>query len=345
MGGYPPASLWMWMSVLCLAYCGSTKAGDAPVFEFDVARIVACQDATTEAYRQKHQESFLIEAVIEISPRLVSGKEPDLKELLIEIKSPDERLPLRKYLPNSVLTSDVVGGVIRIEQTETNGLFTLDYSVTSQVGQAKIELNGMQSHASLSKLAPKSLLVASGTTDRSHGVYYKLMPSPRDTVQKTYQFTCLFEVPRSFRSDYLQIDCRATGIKRGLIGYLDSEVICGSAGFVVGLYLNGDEQAKDAAEKISKCQQDLFDEIIRHRQELVKQAEGDGIWSKIFTVFSWLLTQRNLSVGASAPLFSPQLISGLKQGRMSEQSLPGEVAQRIKELEAAKSYARSLMTP
>lgn len=262
-------SFWVYLAVWCFLQCAHVWAAPAPVVKFDVARTVACRDVTTDDYRRKYPESSLIEAVIEVSPRLLSGSEKDIKELVIEITSPDDQLLVRGYLPTSQLTCDVVGEQIYLEQTEADGKLSLGYSAVPKGIRAggEVRANGVVSKTVLTKLAPKSLLLASGTINRAHGVYFKLAPSDRDTIQRSYQFTCLFEAGRSFRADCLLISCRAVGVSRGRL--YNSEVDCGTADFLAGIHLDGNESAKRIAGEVSR----LYQEMLR---ELGKC--GDSLW-------------------------------------------------------------------
>lgn len=129
--------LWGCAAVYCSMLCVAAQAGPVPVVNFDVARTVACRDVTTDDYRRKYPGSSLIEIVIDVSPRLVSGSEKDIKELVIEIVSPGDRLSVRAYLPTSQLTSDIVGEVIHLQQTEVEGQISLEYSaVLPKSGEA-----------------------------------------------------------------------------------------------------------------------------------------------------------------------------------------------------------------
>lgn len=333
--------------VLGLLFCGPGRAGDVPIVTFSVPWTVSCQDLTTDAYGRKYPDTRLVEAIIEVSPRLVSGEEKDLKELTIEITSPGDQIPIQEHLPTTTLTSDVVGEAIFLEQETREDKVLLKYRVAPRAGEAGGHAASVRSKTVLTKLAPKSVLVASASTKRSYGVSFQLAPSARDTVRKPFQFTCLFEVPRSFRADYLQVDCEAVGFDRGLFRFLDGKVVCGSAGFVVGIYLDGDQEAKRAADGIAKRQQALFDEINAHSMTLMEREKG--FWSKFFAVLEWWLTQSDKWVAAGpnvvGAFFVPKLVVGIEHKQLSEADLPGEIADRIRELRSAQRDARSLSSP
>ena len=79
-----------------------------------------------------------------------------------------------------------------------------------------------------------------------------LKPSTQDTLQKQREFACLFDVPATWRANYLTVT-QGPGLKRGLLG--DSEVNCGMGLLSVGLYKQGDGEAMAAAYELGKRQQ------------------------------------------------------------------------------------------
>ena len=97
-----------------------------------------------------------------------------------------------------------------------------------------------------SKLPAKRLLVASGTTRREHGVFFKMKPSTQDSLEGRKEFVCRFVVPKGWRGDYVYVDCTATSQDRTPWSSPDD---CGSRRVFVGLYLQGDAEAKEAAER------------------------------------------------------------------------------------------------
>jgi hypothetical protein len=101
--------------------------------------------------------------------------------------------------------------------------------------------------------------VASGTIERGCGVYYDLKPSTQDTLQKQREFACLFDVPSTWRANYLTVRCRAQAVKHGLLG--DSEANCGVGLLSVGLYKQDDAEAMAAAYELGRKQQQYLDQL------------------------------------------------------------------------------------
>ena len=147
-------------------------------------------------------------------------------------------MPISKFAPSSQVTSDIANGAISIQTDDHHGQLLVHYLITPAAGDGKLTADLNASHAQYTLLAPKQILVASGTIERGCGVYYDLKPSTQDTLQKQREFACLFDVPATWRANYLTVRCKAQGLKRGLLG--DSEVNCGMGLLSVGLYKQGD---------------------------------------------------------------------------------------------------------
>src|SRR5262249_5667276 len=150
------------------------------------------------------------------------------------------------------------------------------------------------------KLAPKSLLISSGTIDRSHGVLFSLHPSTQDSYQKSRQFVCQFAVPANFRADYVQVNCTAYGVDRGMVRSLDNEVSAGVARYTVGIYLEGDAQAKQAGELVADCQQDLIGVLAQEKADAIERAKSKHWWNSIS-----LTSHRKVAVQVRKPVIGP----------------------------------------
>ena len=181
------------------------------------------------------------------------------------------------------MTSDVAGGAIAIQTDDHHGQLLVHYLVTPAAGDGKLIGDSNSSHTQYALLAPKQILVASGTIERGSGVYYDLKPSTQDTLQKQREFACLFDVPANWRANYIIVKCKALGVKRWLLG--DSEVNCGTGLLSVGLYKQGDGEAMAAAYELGKSQQKHLNQS-PGRHKVAKKAaplpkEFDGAKQKI----------------------------------------------------------------
>ena len=256
-------------SLMVAAVMGAAVADAAtPVVVFDLPLTVECRDVTPQRYEASYKRK-IFEAVIKISPQLLAGDEKDLKKLHYEI-STGQQMPVVSFAPSSQVTSDVAGGAIAIQTDDHHGQLLVHYLVTPAAGDGHMIGDLNSSHTQYSLLAPKQILVASGTIERGSGVYYDLKPSTQDTLQKQREFACLFDVPATWRANYIVVRCKSQGVKRGLLGA--SEVNCGAGLLSVGLYRENDAEAMAAANELARRQQEFLDQL---RADL-KVAKNDG---------------------------------------------------------------------
>ena len=247
-----------------LVLVANVAQAEVPAVVFDLPLTVECRDVTPQRYEASYQRK-IFEAVIKISPQLQVGEEKDLKKLHYEI-STEQQMPIVSYAPNSQVTSDVANGTVAIQTDDHHGQLLVHYLVTPAAGDGRLTGDLNSSHTQYTLLAPKQLLVASGTIERGCGVYYELKPSTQDTLQKQREFACLFEVPATWRADYITVKCSARGIKRWLLG--SSEVDAGQGMLSVGLYRQDDGEAKEVANQLARRQQACLDQRTKTRNSV-----------------------------------------------------------------------------
>lgn len=247
--------VWVWAAAI-LGLAPAARA-EAPAVVFDLPLTVECRDVTPKRYEESYRRK-IVEAVIKLSPRLLAGDERDLKKLHYEISS-EQQMPVVGYAPNSQVTSDVADGTIAIQTDDHHGQLLVHYLITPAAGDGKITADLNSSHAQYRLLAPKQILLAAGTIERGCGVYYDLKPTTQDTLQKQREFACLFDVPATWRANYLTVRCNAKAAKRGLLG--ESEVNAGMGMLSIGLYKQDDAEAMALAYELGRKQQRYLDRL------------------------------------------------------------------------------------
>jgi hypothetical protein len=197
------------------------------------------------------------------------------------------------------MLSESSDGFIEVEEHRAAGQIAFEYGMPTAKIQASAK-NAGDSKIIEKKLAPKSLLVSSATIDRSHGVVFRLHPSSQDSLQKTRQFVCQFAVPHSFRGDYVQLTCAAVGNNRGPVKSLDSEVTAGAARYTVGIYMDGDVDARRAAELLAQRQEELA-RLMLHKAERAKANKTPAWWHTVSKTMMNVSHIKSSSAAASAP--------------------------------------------
>lgn len=329
--------------LLSFSVTSGILAAETPVVVFDVAQSLSCRVIQKSAEQRKSSGTRLIEVVASISVHLPHGEEVDVKHLSIEIVSPDQRHAVKCFLPSTELTTDIVEGIVLVEETKLSGEAAVSYLVVPRSAQAEAKGHLHESKVTFKRLAPRQLLVASGTIERSHGVSYKLCRSEQQTLQRQWEFSIVLEVPEHFRADYLTARCKAIGTKHGLISALDSEVVVGQGEFAVGVFVDGDDEAKRASEALSKAQQKLFDALFADREEIRQLAESERtLRDFLWQVLVIILSDTRLAAGSFSPAVGPEIARGLASGRIKEEQLPSDLLRELKGFEDCKLHLRSL---
>jgi hypothetical protein len=173
------------------------------------------------------------------------------------ISSPAMRLKILDYLPNTTLESTYADDRIEVadmtENTDTTGTEArVAYSVLS-LGATKNQSAKKTEQNHYKRVAPKSLVLASGTTNRGHGVFFKLRPSNGTSLEGAKEFTFLAIVPKEWRGDWCTFVCAARANKKSLVS--SSVVLAGIEQAHVGLFLSGDRQASDLCGELCQLQE------------------------------------------------------------------------------------------
>jgi hypothetical protein len=246
----------LFILVMALTSVASARAEDARVV-FDVPDRIECKDVTPAKCAAMHPTVKVIEAKFRISASLAEGTEDSLVDFTYMISSPNLRLKILDYLPNTTLESRYADDRIEVadftKETDTQ-------SAEARVGYSIFSLNALATRVAhkteqnnYEKIAPKSLVLASGTMNRGHGVFFKLRPSNSASLEGSKEFSFLAIVPRAWRGDWCTFVCSGRAAKKNLLG--TQNVTAGVAKVDVGLYLCGDDEAGNLASKLCAIQQ------------------------------------------------------------------------------------------
>jgi len=332
----PKAHWKRWALAAAVVLVGTASRAEVPVVVFDVPLTSECREVTPKGFREAYQRQ-VIEAVFRVSPQLLTGDEKDLKRLHYEI-STDQQMPVVSYLPSSQVATDVEG-TVAIQSSSHHGELSFRYLILPTTGDGDVKGDLESSHAEYRRLAPKQVLLAAGTIDRGFGVYFDLKPSSQDTLQKQREFACLFEVPATWRADYVTIRCSAKGSKRGFAGLVDSDVPCGSGLLCVGLYKMGDGQARAYADTLARKQQAYFNRLAL--QTGTKSTKSAGQFEAIDLLGS--VVSRAAVTKSSPPdesAIGAAMYSQIQAGEAPD--LPPDSQAAVKEMKAAQELLRKM---
>jgi hypothetical protein len=236
---------------------GSASAEDARA-KFDVPDKIECKDVTPAKCAAAHPDLKVIEAKVRISASIEEGSEDSIVDFTYMIASPKMRLKILDYLPNTTLESQYADDRIEVadkieDTTTTNVEGIAGYSIFS-LSAARNQVNRRTENNQYERIAPKSLVLASGTMNRGHGVFYKLRRSNTASLEGAKEFTYLAIVPKEWRADYCTIVCTSRANKRTLLG--SSVVSAGAVRIDVGMYMSDDREASELCTKLCQVQQE-----------------------------------------------------------------------------------------
>jgi len=262
--------------LFCVAVVGAASAEPVQV-QFDCYPVIACRDVTPEGFSDLRPGEKVIEARIRVSARIVAGSAEDLREMLFEIRSAEQRSRIDDFEPRTQMDSDLLEP-IQITRTEESrrslgvGLggsiavpapgVTADIVPTANLGASRREAVT----SSFKKRPPQRPIVISGTTHQEHGVFFKLRPSSQTSLEGVHELKCRLRVPVAWRGDWLLLTCRAEG--RWTRYFVKADGVCGQSRFVLGLHAAGDEHAMQAAENLARVQ------LLPREREVEFSSEG-----------------------------------------------------------------------
>lgn len=247
---------------LLFALPGASYA-TSPKVEFDVGYMVACRDVTPKEFAEANPNRKIIEARFRLSSWIKQGEQGDIRQFTYSIVSPRKRLRVAEITPKTHLQSDVEGRIKVVDTTEKittlDGTMRAAGSVPLGILEAQVSPSAGATNTrrhkveqSFSKRAPKQLLLASGTTNHGYGVCFKLKSSDQVSLEGQRDFVCSFVVPDRWTGDYALVTCRAEAYQRCVWTRVRE---CGVKHAYVGLYLEGDPQARQAARRVGEAYQ------------------------------------------------------------------------------------------
>ena len=252
---YVPQSykLTLSLAALLLPLLAGAAVAEDPDVQFDCDPTVVCRDITPVDFSLSNPDEKIIEATMRISTRMTAGATEDLTELVYEIQSPLGRID--DFSPRTKLSSEYVEPIQIVKTVGKNNTIggsvngTMAAPIPLPASAHPVASLGRNEHDSvreeMRKMPAKKPLIISGTFSQRQGVFFKFKQSNQVSLEGIKSITCSFVVPRDWRGDYLLVSCRADGQRSRY--FIKGIYPCGESRFVVGLYLEGDLEAKQAA--------------------------------------------------------------------------------------------------
>lgn len=224
---------------------------------FDLPPAIECRDVTPDDFRTAHPTLKVIEGTLRISARVAQGSEANIVDFMYVIEGSSNSMRFQDYLPNTFLESTVADDLIAVTSGTENAT---GGGLKAQVVYKPVTVGADLSHnhkntesSCYKKIVPRELVLASGTTNREHGVFFRLRPSRAASLEGAKEFTFLATVPLGWRGDLCVIDCAARAKKTSI--FSSSVVPAGDARTMVPLHLMGDATAADLARAFRRAQE------------------------------------------------------------------------------------------
>ncbi|MBC7854130.1 MAG: hypothetical protein IAF94_11900 [Pirellulaceae bacterium] len=304
---------------------------ELPRVVFDMPYAVSCRDVTPPEFATANPGDKLVEVKLGISSLLQAGKEKDLAQYFIRLETPQRTMEVMDFLPKSARESLHGGNTVVTKNSETT--FSLGINITGHyqaftgtaVSPGISQKNG--TCVKVEMLPPLETVTASGTILRGRGVYFKLKASERNLLEGERDFAVIVRVPSGWRGDYLHVRCEAEGIARGLVSSLDQPQLCGQRDFLIALYLEGDTEARRAAEELSRAEVQLR-KVAHFKAKEIQQRVAPS-----------LSMQLGLSSGPSPSAIPADWQARLLFGHPSRASIPKKLPREV--VQAAQEFRSS----
>ena len=233
-----------------------TIFADEPPIKFDVPALVSVGEVDIANFSSSHgsgrhpaANEKIIRVVIPVSSEVRNSDRGNVEEFRFDVFWNRNAYPIVDYGPQTQTVSDIEG-LISVENiSERNRGLGFDLETGYQdlaLGKARAELSKNSSAKTKYTEVPQhDVLTASGTVRRGTGAFFRFHPSKRETLEGGRDLVVDYRVPLSWRGGVLKVECRAQG-QRKVIGTW-RETFKEASSFVVPIYLDGDDQAQQAA--------------------------------------------------------------------------------------------------
>lgn len=240
----------VFVMVLFLALHLNPAASDDAVVRFDAPAKIAVRQINLDRPREIESSSEkIVELQLPVSSEIGMRDRGNVSSFRFDIVWNQGSYPLVNYAPKTQTVSEIEG-LIAVEKNEDQ-VKGVGGSLTGRFpemvnGSVKADISSRTGSTVKYQERPRrEVLVASGTTNRGCGVFFRFHPSKQTTLEGGRDLVLAFRVPSTWSGGVIKLKCSVTGERRIIGSWSDSfEESCI---FVIPIYLEGDDQARDAA--------------------------------------------------------------------------------------------------
>ncbi|RIK76280.1 MAG: hypothetical protein DCC67_14100 [Planctomycetota bacterium] len=236
----------------------SQAHADEPALAFDFGRALECRDVTPAEFSEQYPDERIVQLTLRLSVYLTAGAAEDVESIRVEIDDADERLRVHAFSPGTRLESPYAADIETTRTVESSHSFE-----ASLGGELPVPLGAIVAHVTPTvgggkggkevvtektvRTAPKLPVIASGTMNSEHGVFFILRASPTTSLEGVHELSIQYRVPAHWRGDAVRVSCQAIGKQKTL--WMTHERVWAQKSTPVALYLAGDSLARRAAER------------------------------------------------------------------------------------------------
>ena len=243
---------------LAAAFSPCEAFADQPSVRFDVPALAEAA-ATANAVSYDRDQLMTIEVSLPVTSEIAAAERNHINEFRYDIQWQQARYPVLDYGPRTQTTS-IVDGTIGVEtQKDRNATFGI------AINGGDADLLGGSAKAEAAKrdvekfryqeIPQHDVLVASGSTNRGTGVFFRFHRSRRETLEGSRDLSVTFRVPSNWQAGLLQVKCRASGERK--VAGLWNEPIEIVRSFTLPVYLASSSAAHDRAIEYVRAENSL----------------------------------------------------------------------------------------
>jgi hypothetical protein len=325
-----------WCAILLIAgpCTAPVRAGSPAEVRFDVPQYIACREVSPESSGERVGPRRLVEVRLPITALPGPGQTRLQLQYTYRVLHPTGTVEIVDYQPRTAQETTVAGSVAveaTRERQKTSGLSVsgtfqqlVQGTLHGDVGQKET------THVRYELKPPRDVTLVSGTLQRGSGVYFQLRPAAEASWEGSHEFAVVLRVPGEWRGDVLYVRCEAQEVQASKV------VSRGVARFAVGLYAEGDEEARGVVGQFHDAEKALRRAVAEQQRAI----EREAVPTVVHRVGAWLdVYQPRIPAG-----WLDRLVYGPPQLAAHDfvDHLPPEVRQAAERYVRAKRRAQEL---
>jgi hypothetical protein len=184
-----------------------------------------------------------------------------IDECLVQCRARDASPFVIDYAPRTAVASDVVTPIQIKQSQEKSSTFGVglngSYGNTVKGNLGMDSTNKQTSSVQYDTAAPVSAVVASGTFDRGHGVYFKLRWTRTQVLEGERLFELTLCVPTRWRGGLLEVEVTGSSEQKSMVSWEPEAKKVASSRFIVAAYLQDDPESAELAYRLAGLEQNL----------------------------------------------------------------------------------------